>query len=211
LKNRLCARRSKRHTRRAPPAIAPARSGAWCAVQVRSGLCLRGGRRAREPDSSKRQQVHSLPLSLSPSLPLSLSVACQSGGREAAQGLHLRYPISRLASIPAAIGKSGKRDLCSSRCVAWTLPSSGRPATPLCPRYLEPTMSTLSQRWGKQGNRARVLFPFPGTARLCFRRRHVLDWALEGTADHPLCTLSWELGGVLATLLTNHLCNRAPG
>ena len=27
-----------------------------------------------------------------------------------------------------------------------------------------------------------------------FRRKHVLDWAPEGTADHPLCTLSWELG-----------------
>ena len=50
------------------------------------------------------------------------------------------------------------------------------------------------QRGGKQGNRARVLFPFPETARLCFRRKHVLDWALEGTVDHPLCTLSWELG-----------------
>ena len=30
----------------------------------------------------------------------------------------------------------------------------------------------------------------------------MLDWALEGTADHPLCTLSWELGGVLGAQLT---------
>jgi len=57
----------------------------------------------------------------------------------------------------------------------------------------------VQQRWGEQGNRARVLFPFPETVKLCFRRKHVLDWALEGTADHPLCTLSWELGGVLGT------------
>ena len=57
------------------------------------------------------------------------------------------------------------------------------------------------QRWGKQGNRARVLFPIQETARRCFRRNCVLDWVLEGTADHPRCTLSWELGGVL----------RAPG
>ena len=61
--------------------------------------------------------------------------------------------------------------------------------------------SILRQRWGKQGNRARVLFPFPETARLCFRRKRVLDWALEGTADHTLCTLSWELGGVRVALI----------
>ena len=56
--------------------------------------------------------------------------------------------------------------------------------------------------WGKRGHRARALFSSPEAARLCLRRKHVLDWALEGVADHPLCTVSWELGGVLGAQLT---------
>ena len=55
-----------------------------------------------------------------------------------------------------------------------------------------PPPRTPPQRWGKQGNRARVLFPFSETARLCFRRKRVLDWALKGTADHPLCSRGWS-------------------
>jgi hypothetical protein len=55
--------------------------------------------------------------------------------------------------------------------------------------------TTWTVQWcGKQRNRARVLFPFPETARLFSRRKRALDWALEGSADHPLCSLSWGLG-----------------